>query len=349
MPRLEAITARPDSAPGGACGTTVERPSTVQRRRAGSARSGLLPGSVSVDLDTLSDYARGYGTVYDRRPDPVYALGLTRFLDVLKAEGVQATFFVIGRDAEIPEHREVLARAAAEGHELANHTMTHPRGLASMPLADVRREVQAAHAAVSAVYGSPVTGFRAPCYDVNGRVLSVLRDMGYLYDSSVHPTMLTPVIDLAVLIKSGFRVWEARPQTYAHVLASLRPYYPSSRCYWARGRDGGLLEFPLSSLPWMRLPFYGTFTQATGMAFFRRSLAWMRRRRCPLNFHFHAVELIDLDDEAVDPAFRVHPGLNRPADQKIVELREMLALFKAGYDLRTLEERARAFKLASVG
>jgi peptidoglycan-N-acetylglucosamine deacetylase len=45
-------------------------------------------------------------------------------LDVLKTYNVKATFFVVGRMAH--SHPEVLARIAAEGHLLANHSATHP-------------------------------------------------------------------------------------------------------------------------------------------------------------------------------------------------------------------------------
>jgi peptidoglycan/xylan/chitin deacetylase (PgdA/CDA1 family) len=45
-------------------------------------------------------------------------------LDVLKTYHVKATFFVVGRMAHA--HPDTLARIAAEGHLLANHSATHP-------------------------------------------------------------------------------------------------------------------------------------------------------------------------------------------------------------------------------
>ena len=44
-------------------------------------------------------------------------------LDVLKALGVKGTFFIVGKMAKT--HPDVLARIAAEGHLLANHSATH--------------------------------------------------------------------------------------------------------------------------------------------------------------------------------------------------------------------------------
>ncbi|MBS0471981.1 MAG: polysaccharide deacetylase family protein [Proteobacteria bacterium] len=45
-------------------------------------------------------------------------------LDVLKTLNVKATFFIVGRMAK--RYPDVLARIAAEGHLLANHSATHP-------------------------------------------------------------------------------------------------------------------------------------------------------------------------------------------------------------------------------
>jgi peptidoglycan-N-acetylglucosamine deacetylase len=46
-------------------------------------------------------------------------------LDALKTANVKATFFITGRMARL--HPQQLARIAAEGHLLANHTATHPQ------------------------------------------------------------------------------------------------------------------------------------------------------------------------------------------------------------------------------
>jgi peptidoglycan-N-acetylglucosamine deacetylase len=45
-------------------------------------------------------------------------------LDALKAMNIKATFFIVGRMAKT--YPDILARIAAEGHLLANHSATHP-------------------------------------------------------------------------------------------------------------------------------------------------------------------------------------------------------------------------------
>ncbi|HEX4758081.1 MAG TPA: glycosyltransferase [Terracidiphilus sp.] len=58
---------------------------------------------------------------FDDGPDPKWT---PQILDVLKRKNAKATFMVIGSDAA--EHVGVLKRIAREGHEIGNHTWSHP-------------------------------------------------------------------------------------------------------------------------------------------------------------------------------------------------------------------------------
>jgi peptidoglycan/xylan/chitin deacetylase (PgdA/CDA1 family) len=70
---------------------------------------------------------------YDDGPHPEHTPAL---LDALKREGIKATFFVIGRQAE--RHPAILRRISAEGHAIGGHTFTHtePAKLASKSYLD---------------------------------------------------------------------------------------------------------------------------------------------------------------------------------------------------------------------
>jgi peptidoglycan/xylan/chitin deacetylase (PgdA/CDA1 family) len=56
--------------------------------------------------------------------DGPYPVETPLLLDVLADLHVPATFFLIGRDAQ--QFPEITGRIVREGHEIANHTMTHP-------------------------------------------------------------------------------------------------------------------------------------------------------------------------------------------------------------------------------
>lgn len=60
----------------------------------------------------------------DDGPSPVHT---TKVLDLLERFNARATFFVIGMRAE--EYPHLVTEILSRGHEIANHTYTHPRGM----------------------------------------------------------------------------------------------------------------------------------------------------------------------------------------------------------------------------
>jgi peptidoglycan/xylan/chitin deacetylase (PgdA/CDA1 family) len=104
-----------------------------------------------------------------------------KVLDALKHECVQATFFLLGRNAEA--YPRIAKRELAEGHSQGHHTFSHPL-LSHMVLAKAQAEIDRGIAADEyAVYGvkrsEPTTPFfRFPGFVSSRILLSYLRDRG---------------------------------------------------------------------------------------------------------------------------------------------------------------------------
>lgn len=73
---------------------------------------------------------------YDDGPSPPYT---DQLLDVLAKHNVKATFFLIGK--RIERHPETVDRMLAEGHEIGNHTYSHPV-LGFLPPFYVQRQIE---------------------------------------------------------------------------------------------------------------------------------------------------------------------------------------------------------------
>lgn len=93
---------------------------------------------------------------FDDGPDPAYTPAI---LDILKAKNVKATFFIIGANAEA--HPALLQRILDEGHEVGNHTFTHPNLAETSPEAD-RLEYNATQKLFEALTGRRMVLFRPP-------------------------------------------------------------------------------------------------------------------------------------------------------------------------------------------
>ena len=84
-----------------------------------SEQMGQLPQSYTVNY--FGYHPHQIAISFDDGPDPEWT---PRILDVLKKYNVKATFFMIGQEAE--DNAGLMQRAYREGHEIGNHTFTHP-------------------------------------------------------------------------------------------------------------------------------------------------------------------------------------------------------------------------------
>ncbi len=85
--------------------------------------------------------------------DGPYAVRTPILLDELADLHVRATFFLIGHDAE---HFPLLTeRIARDGHEIANHTLTHPARFETLDAVAVASELSAGAAALERYVSDP--------------------------------------------------------------------------------------------------------------------------------------------------------------------------------------------------
>lgn len=82
-----------------------------------------------------------------------------RLLDILAKRNVKATFYVVGRN--VVEYPAIVRRIVEEGHEIANHSWSHPK-LSSMSDAAVHAELKKTHDAIVAACGVAPRNFRPP-------------------------------------------------------------------------------------------------------------------------------------------------------------------------------------------
>jgi peptidoglycan/xylan/chitin deacetylase (PgdA/CDA1 family) len=111
---------------------------------------------------------------FDDGPDPKNTMDL---LDLLKEQGVKATFCVVGSRAR--DHPEVIRRMVAEGHTLCNHSWQHLQNLSgrddSYLMWDLQSTTDAIHAAAP---NARIEYFRAPYGNFTHRLIDFTSKLG---------------------------------------------------------------------------------------------------------------------------------------------------------------------------
>ncbi|KAK9768258.1 chitin deacetylase [Basidiobolus ranarum] len=101
-----------------------------------------------------------------------------KLLDILAAEGVKATFCVIGVLLQSPKHAETMRRIYKEGHTICSHTWSHPH-LMSLTNEQIVSEMKATEDIIIKTIGVKPRYLRPPFGEVDDRVRAVVEAMGY--------------------------------------------------------------------------------------------------------------------------------------------------------------------------
>ena len=109
-------------------------------------------------------------------------VGSRRILDLLARREVPATFFIPAVSAML--HPDEAREYTSRGHEVGLHGWIHERNMTLD--ADDERELALRSAdALERVAGQRPVGLRTPSWDFSDATLTIVRDMGLLYDSSL--------------------------------------------------------------------------------------------------------------------------------------------------------------------
>jgi len=163
------------------------RPANGERVLTIDSATGLISDETFKDLPEPYRVAR-YGAsknrlaiTFDDGPDPQWT---PKILDILKREQAPATFFLIGIQAE--KFSGLTKRIYDEGHEIGNHTFTHP-DISSIGSGYMRVELNLTERLFASLLGIRTVLFRPP-YSVDQepdtedqvRPLELTQSMGYI-------------------------------------------------------------------------------------------------------------------------------------------------------------------------
>jgi len=308
-----------------------------------------LRAAISSDIDTLQSIYGGRGC---RRPGGYtfdeMRIGLENFSAFLEPFGIKATLFMVGADFARAENQAAIRAVASAGHEIANHTATHAQGFRRLSPAEKETEIAGMEDACAALVGRRPVGFRSPGWNVSDDVVQILKRRGYVYDSSIHPLSVTPLFKLLHWLSTTSRTGGDRTTLgeMRYMLAPLKPYRTAADSL-GRAGSGGLVELPLTVVPFVRAPFWATFLLATGFDVFKVSYRMLRSLGYPIQYTFHLSDFVDYTHPALadqvptrGDGVYVPQALRVPLSAKLPLFRRALDTIAADYEFSTLHEWA---------
>jgi len=283
-----------------------------------------------IDVDNLWVYENEFGVKIFPDKEYIYKKSLPFLLKLLKKTNSKATFMVIGKDVGLKACQTFCKKAISEGHEIANHTWSHPISFAKLSQKEKEEEITKAHEEIIKVCQQKPVGFRGPGYYEDKEIVSILKKLEYKYDSSVLPGFSQGLMTSYALLKGR----ENRHKTFGKTGYLLSP----DKKHFVKGINSNekLIELPISVLPFVRLPMHTTFAYFFGPFYRKLILNYLKSKPKYILYLFHAIDFIDL------PVKKAHPviALRYTFKQRLKFIEEVLQILveKNGEPLKTSKE-----------
>ena len=147
----------PVPGPSAAVPASSEPPLEIRRAIAVEEKVPVVSPPVSKIVFTRCEVpAPVIAITFDDGPNPDHT---PRLLDMLKARNIKATFFMVGRCVVTWPH--IVKRIADEGHEVANHSWSHPL-LTGLGNTSLDSQLQKTHDAIIKACGKAPLHYRPP-------------------------------------------------------------------------------------------------------------------------------------------------------------------------------------------
>lgn len=135
-----------------------------------------LLGPNMIRLPAASALRGEVALTFDDGPDPLVT---PHVLDLLDQYGAKASFFCIGN--KVIAHPELAREIIRRGHNMENHTNSHPHAFAFFGPGALQREIDSAQTAIHATTGVAPVFFRAPMGFRNPFLAPVVERAGLCY------------------------------------------------------------------------------------------------------------------------------------------------------------------------
>ena len=306
--------------------------------------------SLSLDLDNQWSYMKSRGESGWVRFPSYLKVAVPRILYLLDELDLRMTFFVSGQDAALEKNADHLTSLSEAGHEVANHSFSNELDVRRCSKGQVEDEVCRGEEAIEKVTGVRPRGWRSPGFTHSSTLIQVLSERGYRYDSSIYPSSLGAMAKVYHTAKLGVDRKEKGliKHLYGGTRDGLKPLQPFE---WELKEDTGLLEIPVTPVPYIRTPFHGSYLHCLAgrspffaKAYLRTAIELCRLSKTSPSLLLQATDFLGKDDLSDMQYF---PAMERRADEKIWLMREALSQLKQHFDPVPMGDQAERIRTSA--
>lgn len=292
--------------------------------------------AIDLNFDSLGE-AYSFPSGYK---DPSFFGVSERFFRIAKQCKFKYSIYVIGKDLEKTENCERVKEWSSQGHEIGNHSWSHPQNFGALGKFNIRREVEMAHKIITKTIGYEPKGFIAPAWSASPELVRVLIELGYTYDTSGFPSWLMFFALLKMLLnhvndRRFFKILHRKDFLY-HLFGSRYPYNTTDSLF--KKSANGITMLPLPANKY-RIACWHTLVFIFGWKIHERILKSCLEEIDAFYYVIHPADLIDERDLS-DSKISVE-RLKTPLKLKQYYLEKSVEMIlESGRKIITMEELA---------
>ncbi|MEO6489281.1 MAG: polysaccharide deacetylase family protein [Ferruginibacter sp.] len=302
-----------------------------------------LLASISLDLDDQWSYMKVHGDEGWETFPSYLEVVLPITLDVLDKLDIKITFFIVGQDAAIEKNHKVLKSIVDRGHEVANHSFHHESWLKTYSKEKIEQEIIIAEDAILTATGKRTVMFRGPGFSWSNDLLEVLEKRNYIFDASLLPTYISPLMRRYYFWKS--KLTKEEKESRKELFGSFKEgFYPLKPFTWKFESQKKLMEIPVTTMPVFKIPFHQSYllyisnvSMGLMKMYLRFSIFMCKITGTQPSYLLHPLDLIGKD---VVPSLAFFPGMNIHSDRKLKIFEIAMNIMKKHFELLPMGEFA---------
>ncbi len=196
--------------------------------------------AININFDSLGE---GYGFEKDYR-DPCFHEVAERFFDIATRLKFKYSIYIIGKDLEKKDNAKAVKKWSEQGHEIGNHSFSHPLNLGALPWMKLYDEIKKSHDIITQTIGYEPKGFIAPGWSTSANVIKILNQLNYEYDTSTFPSILMYASLLKMVIN---HITDSRLKVILKRKDWLNPIFANRNAHICKSKSGSIVSLPLPS------------------------------------------------------------------------------------------------------